>query len=56
MLTANSVDSRSNEENLQLRIQMKSFEKPKRFCESFIAFLESTLNLQHFAKTNQPDS
>ena len=45
-LTANYEYSRSNRENLPLPIQMKLSEKPKNFCQFFIAFLESALNFQ----------
>ena len=44
MLTANYEYSRINRENLPLPIQMQLSEKPKTFPETFIAFLESTLN------------
>ena len=47
-LTANYKYSRSNRENLSLPIQMQLSEKPKIFCQFFIAFLESTLNFEHF--------
>ena len=47
-LTANYEYSRSNRENLPLPIQMQLSEKPKAFCELIIAFLESTLNFEHF--------
>ena len=40
--------SRSNTENLPLPIEMQLSEKPKTFCRLFIAFLESTLNFEHF--------
>ena len=59
--TANYEYSRSNRENLPLTIQMQLFEKPKIFCCIFIAFLESTLNFEHFEKKknknkNEPPS
>ena len=53
-LTADYEYSRSNKENLQLPIQMQLSKKPKAFC-NFIAFLESTLNSEYFAK-NSPGS
>ena len=40
--------SRSNTENLPLPIEMQLSEKPNTFCRLFIAFLESTLNFEHF--------
>ena len=49
-LTANYDYSRSNRENLSLPIQMQLSEKPKTFCQYFIAFLESTLNLNILKK------
>ena len=49
-LTANYEYSCSNRENLQLPIQMQLSEKPKTFCQFFIAFLESTINIEHFEK------
>ena len=49
-MTANYEYSRSNRENLPLPIQMQLSEKPKTFCQFFIAFLESSLNFEHFEK------
>ena len=49
-MTANSEYSRSNRENLPLPVQMQLSEKPKTFCQFFIAFLESTLHFKHFEK------
>ena len=43
-LTVNYEYSRRNRENLPLPIQMQLSEKPKTFCQFFIAFLESKLN------------
>ena len=54
MLTANYQYIRSNRENLPLPIQMQLFEKPKIFSCIFIAFLESTLNFEHFEKNDPP--
>ena len=63
MLTANYEYSRSNRENLLLPVQMHNFssisEKPKISCcifffFSFIYFLESTLNFEHFRKNESP--
>ena len=48
MLTSNDKYSHSNMENLQLPIKIQLSEKLKMFCQIFIAFLESTLNLKHF--------
>ena len=49
-LTANDEYCRSNMENLPLPIETQLSEKPKIFCCIFIAFLESTLNFEHFEK------
>ena len=49
-LNANYEYSRSNRENLPLPIQMQLSEKPKTSPGYFIAFLESTLNFEHFFK------
>ena len=50
MLTADYEYSRSNRENLLLPSQMQLSKKLKIFCYVLIAFLESTLNLEHFEK------
>ena len=55
-LTANYEYSRSNRENLPLPIQMQLSEKPKIFCQFFIAFLESTLNFEHFETKKKNES
>ena len=49
-LTANYEYSRSNRKNLPLPVQMQLSEKPKTYFQFFIAFLESTLNFEHFEK------
>ena len=49
-LTAIYKHSRSNRKNLPLPIQMQLSRKSKTFCQFFIAFLESTLNFEHFEK------
>ena len=49
-LTANYEYSRTNRENLAVPIQMQLYEKRKTFCQFFIAYLESTLNFEHFEK------
>ena len=49
-MTAKYKYSRSNRENLPLPIQMQISKKLKTFCCDFIAFLESTLNVEHFEK------
>ena len=56
MLTANYEYPRSNREKLLLHIQMQLSEKPKTFLEFFVAFLECTLNLEHFLKKIEPHS
>ena len=45
---------RSNRENLPLSIQMLLSEKRKTFCCISTAFLESTLNFEHFEKNGPP--
>ena len=47
--------SHSNRENSPLPIQKQLSEKLKYFSKFFIAYLECTLNLEHFEK-NQPHS
>ena len=37
-------------------MQMQLPEKPKTFCQFFIAFLKCTLNFEHFEKKNEPHS
>ena len=49
-LTTYDEYSRTNRENLPLPIQIQLSEKLKTFSEIFIAFLECTLNLEHFEK------
>ena len=49
-MTANYQYSRSNGENLPLLIQIQLSQKPKIYADVFIAFLQSTLNLEHFEK------
>ena len=48
--TPNDVYYRHNRENLPLPLQMQLSVKPNASCCLFIAFLESTLNLEHFEK------
>ena len=48
-MTTNFEYSRSNREHLPFPIQMQFSETPKTFCQ-FIAFLEATLNFEHFEK------
>ena len=55
-LTANYEYSRSDRENLPLPIQLQLSEKLKTFSQFFIAFLESTLNFEHFEKKDEPHS
>ena len=50
-MTANFEYSRTNRENLAVPIQMQLYEKRKTFCQFFIAYLESTLNFEHFEKS-----
>ena len=53
-LTANYEYSRSNRENLPLRIQMQLSKKPKVICCIFVVFSEYTLNFQFFEKKVYP--
>ena len=49
-LTTFGEYSRRNRENLPLPIQIQLSGKLKSFSHNFIAFLECTLNLEHFEK------
>ena len=49
-LIFNDKYSHSNMENLWQQIHIELSQKLKTFCQTLIAFLESTLNLQHFEK------
>ena len=49
-LTTDYEYSRNNRENLPLPIQWQLSEKLKTISQLFIAFLECTLNLEHFEK------
>ena len=53
-MTPDDEFSRSNRENLLLPIQRQLSEKLKIFSQLSIAFLEGTLNLEHFEKKNEP--
>ena len=56
-MTVNYEYSRSFWKNLPLPIQMQLSEKPKTFVNQFfIAFLESTLNLNILKKQKEPHS
>ena len=55
-MTANYEYSRSDRENLPLPIQLQLSKKLKTCSRFFIAFLESTLNLEHFEKKDEPHS
>ena len=48
MLTPDDEYCRSNRENLPLPIKRQLSEKQKNFFLFFIAFLECSLNLEHF--------
>ena len=54
--TADDKYFRYNRENLLLPLLMELSQKPKIFCCFFIAFLESTLNFEHFQKGGRPHS
>ena len=47
-LTTDYEYSRRNRENLLLPVQRQLSQKPNTFCQFFIAFLESTLNFEHY--------
>ena len=49
-LTGKYGYSRSNTENLRLRIQIKLSKNPKNFCGLFFAVLVSTWNFQYSEK------
>ena len=49
-LAAGCEYSHNNRKKLPLPVQLQLSKKPKRFCSSFIAFLESKLNVEHFRK------
>ena len=53
-LTADYEYSRGSRENLPLPIHMQFSKKPKIFCSTFIAFLESKLNFEQFKTKNEP--
>ena len=55
-LTANHEYSCSKRDNLLLPMQMQLPEKPKTFCQFFIAFLKCILNFENFEKKNEPHS
>ena len=55
-MAANYEYSCSDRENLPLPIQLQLSEKLKTFSQFFIAFSESTLNLEHFGKKDEPHS
>ena len=55
-MTANYEYSRNNTDNLPLPVQMQLSGKLKTFSRFFIAFLESTLNFEHFEKKDEPHS
>ena len=45
-----------NRENLTQPIQMKLYEKQKKFSEFFVTFLKSILNFKHMPKKDAPHS
>ena len=56
MFTPNYVYLRYNKKNSLLPAQMPLSKKPNLFCGFFIAFLESTWNLEHFEKKSDSHS
>ena len=54
MLTSDFVYSRSNRENLRLRIQIQLSKNPSNFCEIVCEFLESILNFQCSEFNSEP--
>ena len=53
-LTAVYNYSRSNTDKLPLPVRMQLPEKLETFSPFFIAFLESSLNFEHFEKKHEP--
>ena len=45
-----------NRENLTQSIQMKLYQKQKKFSEFFVTFLKSILNFKHMPKKDPPHS
>ena len=45
-----------NRENLTQSIQMKLYQKQKKFSEFFVTFLKSILNFKHMPKKDVPHS
>ena len=45
-----------NRENLTQSIQMKLYQKQKKFSEFFVTFLKSILNFKHMSKKDAPHS
>ena len=45
-----------NRENLTQSIQMKLYQKQKKFSEFFVTFLKSILNFKHMPKKDAPHS
>ena len=55
-LSADAKDSLLNRDNLTEPIQMQLFRKQKTFSGFFSAFLESSLNFEHFQKKDDSHS
>ena len=55
-LTARDKYSLRNRDNLQQPFQTQLSQKQEIFSEFYFAFLESTLNFEHFPKKEQPHS
>ena len=53
MLTPDHMYSRHNRQNFPQHVQTSLSQKPERFSEIFISFLESTQNFPHFEKNDQ---
>ena len=55
-LTADDKYSFFNRDNLRQPIQMRSSQQQKTFSQFVPGFLNSTLNLEHFQKKDDPHS
>ena len=54
--TVNDKHYLLNRDNLTQTIQIQLSQKQKTFCQFFLAFLKSILNLKHLPKKDDPHS
>ena len=54
--TVNDKHYLLNRDNLTQTIQIQLSQKQKTFCQFFLAFLKSILNLKHLLKKDDPHS